>query len=64
MDKKVVIQLNGERKIIGILRGYDAFLNVVLDNPIQIYDGGEVQLGPQTVVRGNSVISIESLDSL
>ncbi|QEU60635.1 Smx2 [Kluyveromyces lactis] len=64
MDKKLILQLNGNRKIIGILRGYDAFLNVVLDNPIQIFEEGEVQMGPQTVVRGNSIVSIEPLDSL
>ncbi len=64
MNKKLLLQLNGDRKLVGILRGYDAFLNVVLDNPIQVFDDGEVQIGPQTVVRGNSIISIEPLDSL
>jgi len=31
MDKLVVCQLNGGRKVSGVLRGFDPFLNLVLD---------------------------------
>ena len=31
MDKHVNIQLNANRKVTGVLRGYDAFMNIVLD---------------------------------
>jgi small nuclear ribonucleoprotein G len=32
LDKKLFVQLNGQRAISGILRGYDPWLNLVLDD--------------------------------
>jgi small nuclear ribonucleoprotein G len=32
MDKKLFIQLQGGRKVSGTLRGYDLFLNLVIDD--------------------------------
>lgn len=57
-DKRLKILLNGNRKLIGTLRGYDAFLNVVLEDVDQDQGG---YLG-QVVVRGNSVIQFEALE--
>jgi small nuclear ribonucleoprotein (snRNP)-like protein len=51
LDKKVFVQLNGSRKVVGVVRGYDVFLNIVLDDAFEEKDGGEkVKLG--MVVRG------------
>lgn len=51
LDKRLFVQLNGSRKVIGVLRGYDVFLNIVLDEAVEEKDGGEkVRLG--MVVRG------------
>lgn len=64
-DKKVLLQLNGKRKIAGVLKGYDIFLNVVLDSAVEITkNGNNIPLGSETVVRGNSIVSIESLDTI
>lgn len=64
MDKKLLIQLNGSRKIIGVLRGYDVFLNLVLDEAVEVgTDGNKTQVG-QAVVRGNSVVLMEALESV
>jgi small nuclear ribonucleoprotein G len=35
MDKKLFIQLNGSRKVTGVLRGYDPFMNLVLDEAVE-----------------------------
>jgi small nuclear ribonucleoprotein G len=35
MDKQLLIQLNGNRKVSGILRGYDQFMNLVVDNAVE-----------------------------
>lgn len=35
MDKRVFIQLNGDRKVTGVLRGFDPFMNLVLDEAIE-----------------------------
>ena len=59
MDRKLSLQLNGNRKVIGTLRGYDAFLNIVLDECVQ--DGMELGM---VVIRGNSVVAIEALKKI
>ena len=59
MDKKLFVQLNGSRQIIGVLRGYDVFLNIVLDEAVEKKPNGDhVKVGT-TVIRGNSVVLME-----
>ena len=36
VDKRIQINLNGNRKLIGKLKGYDPFMNNVLENAIDI----------------------------
>ena len=65
MDKNVLVLMNGSRKIAGVLRGFDIFLNVVIDNAIEMSkDGSHRPLGSQTVIRGNSIVSLEALDTI
>lgn len=35
MDKRLSLKLNGNRKVSGVLRGYDQFMNVTLDEAIE-----------------------------
>ena len=69
MDKKLAISLNGGRKIEGVLRGHDQFMNLVLENTEEIlYDKATKEekaadIGT-VVIRGNSVIQIESLEAV
>ncbi|KAF9277904.1 hypothetical protein BGZ68_008924, partial [Mortierella alpina] len=35
MDKRVFVQLNGARKVSGALRGFDPFMNLVLDEAVE-----------------------------
>ena len=58
-DKRLKLLLNGNRKLVGVLRGYDAFLNVVLEEATEVTQG--TYLG-QVVIRGNSVIQFEALE--
>jgi small nuclear ribonucleoprotein G len=57
-DKRLKVSLNGNRTLVGTLRGYDAFLNVVLEE----VDSQEGQYLGQVVVRGNSIIQFEGLE--
>jgi small nuclear ribonucleoprotein (snRNP)-like protein len=41
MDKPVRLHLNANRYISGTLRGYDMFLNLVLDDTMEDVGGGE-----------------------
>ncbi|MCJ1252753.1 Serine/threonine-protein kinase smg1 [Lignoscripta atroalba] len=60
LDKRLFVQLNGSRKVIGVLRGYDVFLNIVLDEAVEEKAGGEkVRIG-MVVIRGNSVVMLEA----
>ncbi|KAK9382946.1 uncharacterized protein V2V93DRAFT_363878 [Kockiozyma suomiensis] len=62
MDRRLFVQLNGSRKVIGVLRGYDVFLNLVLDDAVEEKDGGEkINIGT-IVIRGNSVVMMEALE--
>jgi small nuclear ribonucleoprotein G len=35
MDKKMFVHLQGGRKVSGTLRGYDLFLNLVIDDAVE-----------------------------
>lgn len=35
MDKKMNLKLNGGRTVTGILRGFDPFMNVVIDDTVE-----------------------------
>lgn len=64
MEKRLFVQLNGNRKVSGTLRGYDVFLNIVLDEAVEEKAGGEkVRLG-MVVIRGNSVVMLEALERI
>lgn len=53
------VGLNGNRNLEGILRGYDQFMNIVIDECVEIKaDGSRRPLG-MTVVRGNSILTME-----
>jgi len=54
------VSLNGNRKVVGTLRGYDPFLNVVLEETID--EGNNNNPIGQVVLRGNSIVQFESLE--
>lgn len=49
MDKRISIQVNCNRKISGVLRGFDAFMNIVLDETVEECKTATMPMG--TVVR-------------
>jgi len=59
MEKRLFVQLNDNRKVLGVLRGYDVFLNIVLDDAVEEKPGGERQRLGMVVIRGNSVVMLE-----
>mmetsp|Transcript_15566 Transcript_15566/g.22130 ORF Transcript_15566/g.22130 Transcript_15566/m.22130 type:complete len:82 (-) Transcript_15566:747-992(-) len=64
MDKRLKLSLNGNRKVVGQLRGYDAFLNVVLEDAVTETTGGATENIGTIVIRGNSIIQFESVDRI
>ncbi|KOS16128.1 like-sm ribonucleo protein [Malassezia pachydermatis] len=71
LDKRVLINIQGGRKIQGTLRGYDLFLNLVVDEAVeQVQAENNQNLWKDgahcgtVVVRGNSVNSLEGLEAI
>ena len=60
MDKKLSITLNANRHVTGVLRGFDQFMNIVLDQTIDDKEKNEVGM---VVIRGSSIILMECLDA-
>jgi len=60
MDLRVDLRINGDRRIAGILKGYDQFMNIVLDDALEITkeSKGEQEAGRSLgtiVIRGSSI---------
>ncbi|XP_048746733.1 small nuclear ribonucleoprotein G-like [Ostrea edulis] len=64
MEKKINLKLNGGRQITGVLRGYDPFMNLVVDECLEETKLGERNQIGMVVVRGNSIILLEALDRI
>ena len=59
------MKINGNRLVTGTLRGYDPFMNLVIDEAVEHVKGNN-NMNPigMVVVRGNSVVMIEALERL
>jgi small nuclear ribonucleoprotein G len=55
------VKLNGNRKVTGTLRGFDQFLNIVLDESV---DGATKESMGMVVIRGNSIMLLEPLERI
>ncbi|TRM68308.1 hypothetical protein BD626DRAFT_395438 [Schizophyllum amplum] len=64
MDKKLFVHLQGGRKVSGTLRGYDLFLNLVIDEALEETTPGQKHPIGTVVIRGNSVTSMETLEAI
>eukprot|EP00798_Chlamydomonas_sp_ICE-L_P028386 gene28386-31521_t len=61
MDKKLTITLNANRQVTGVLRGFDQFMNLVLDATVD--EKMKTDIG-MVVIRGNSIVTIEALEAI
>jgi small nuclear ribonucleoprotein G len=64
MDKKLRLKLNGNRGVIGVLRGFDQFLNLVLDEAVNDTATSDKEPLGMVVIRGNSVTAMEALEHI
>lgn len=58
---RALVGLNANRSIEGTLRGYDQFMNVVLDDCVEIKPNGDRRPIGMSVIRGNSILTMETL---
>lgn len=61
MDRKLSVRLNANRHVSGVLRGFDQFMNVVLDNSVDEKTKTEIGM---VVIRGNSIVMIEAMERI
>ncbi len=65
LDKQLMIQLRDGRKIIGVLRSFDQFANLVVESAFErIFVGeqyGDIPLGLQ-LIRGENVVLLGEVD--
>jgi small nuclear ribonucleoprotein G len=61
MDKKLQIKLNANRMVVGTLRGFDQFMNLVVDNTVEVNGDDKTDIG-MVVIRGNSIVTVEALE--
>lgn len=59
MEKRLNLGLNGNRQVEGTLRGYDQFMNIVIDDCVEVNAEGERRPLGMTVIRGNSILTLE-----
>ncbi|TDH73717.1 hypothetical protein CCR75_007248 [Bremia lactucae] len=64
MDKRLSLKLNGNRKVSGVLRGFDQFMNVTLDETIEEVSTTESNRIGMVVIRGNSIVQFECLERI
>ena len=64
MDKKVLVKLPTGMTVEGVLRGFDPFMNMVLDESIGTNKAGEKESIGMIVVRGNSCVMMEAKDRI
>ncbi|KAK0753603.1 U6 snRNA-associated Sm-like protein LSm7 [Schizothecium vesticola] len=66
MDQRITVKFNGGREVTGVLKGYDALMNLVLDDvqeALRDDEGNEMtrSLG-LVIVRGTLLVVISPVD--
>jgi len=66
MDKRIIVKFNGGREVTGSLKGYDALMNLVLDDVHEVLrddDGNESTRSLGLVVaRGTLLVLVSPVD--
>ena len=57
MDKRMIVKLNANREVEGVLRGYDQFCNLVLADAVAVEGDSRHPLGV-IMLRGASVVRL------
>lgn len=64
MDKQMNFKLNGNRHVSGILRGFDPFMNIVVEDTVEHLKSGESRSIGMVVIRGNSIVIMEPMERI
>lgn len=64
MDKRLLVKMNANRRVSGVLRGFDQYMNLVLDEAVEEVSAQERHEIGMVVLRGNSVVMLEPLERI
>ncbi|XP_065828376.1 probable small nuclear ribonucleoprotein G [Oscarella lobularis] len=64
MDHRIFLKLNGNRHVSGVLRGFDPFMNIVLDDAVEEVSDKEKNGIGSVVIRGNSIVMVNALERI
>ncbi|XP_036315709.1 small nuclear ribonucleoprotein G-like [Pipistrellus kuhlii] len=64
MDKKLSLKLNGGRQVQGILQEFDHFMNLVINECVEMATGGQQNNIGMVVIQGNSIMMLEALEGM
>ncbi len=59
----VAVKLNANRNVIGVLRGFDQFMNLVLDNTLEVNGNDTTEIGMVVSVPTSVSLSSFSIDT-
>uniref|UniRef100_A0A0N5A1S9 Small nuclear ribonucleoprotein G n=1 Tax=Parastrongyloides trichosuri TaxID=131310 RepID=A0A0N5A1S9_PARTI len=59
LNKFVDVKLTGNRHVSGTLRGFDSFMNIIIEGATEHLKSGETKEIGIIVLRGNSVVIME-----
>ncbi|KAM7147135.1 small nuclear ribonucleoprotein G-like [Molossus nigricans] len=62
MDKKLLLKLNGGRHVQEILWGFYLFMNLVIDECVEMATSGQQNNTGVVVIEGNSILMVETLE--
>ena len=59
LDKKIIVECIGERELVGVLKGFDSNMNIVLGESTETFGATKAtrKLGA-AIVRGGFVVSV------
>ncbi|XP_041051897.1 small nuclear ribonucleoprotein G-like isoform X2 [Carcharodon carcharias] len=64
MDKILSLQLNDGRHVQGILHIFDPFMNLVVDESVELAPGGQQNNIGMVVIRGTSTPMLEASEQV
>ncbi|XP_064407423.1 probable small nuclear ribonucleoprotein G [Halichondria panicea] len=64
IDKRLQLKLNGGRTVTGVLRGFDPYMNIVMDDTVEEKSNKQKSEIGMVVIRGNSIALIEALERI
>ena len=64
LDKKLQLRLNGSRIVAGVLRWFDPFMNIEIDEAIEETKTRQKNSTGMVVIRGNSIVLLEALERI